>query len=835
MKKETNMSHRRKWPGLVRVALFFILGQNALLAQLPIFPKGTNLTSLTVIADSDIGNSAQKIMISTLQGVVARRSGSQIYIDIPGLGYSTWKDHLRDGYGIPYSTQSNPWLLVLQFASLADGYILYNATNANSINAATSLCGPLNGVAVDSSIELTAKIFGLNNKLADVSARDEAWVWTNYNSSFSHSNVVEQAEWISDNLRDYAALANAFTFYDGNSAFRTNIMDAMAADAACFGWGDASLGEDKFVAPSSQRGVFTLASNWALNLSTLSSVRDPFVTQRTYGTPTTETNVHYVTFIATDGDNVEFDINGSVNYFNHPARGRFSMGYGLSPSLADLAPSVLRWYFENASNGPSRDFFVTGVSGAGYMYPSMYPVAELPLHLQKLNNLMARADLNLVQVLDFNSVGRMDLWNQYLAQPTMDALFYEEYSPYHGAHGVVSFGANGKPVIAARESLWADLEEETNIIANINAAVRDPSSALGYTMVCVHVWTKNLGNVQQVVTNLAPDVRVVTPAAFACLVRQNVGCRLAFDFSNGAQGWTPHKGGRIYDNAQWTGAEGGGALLLDGTDLGVPNTSRNSYFDRQIILPPNATSFTFQTRAVNDGKLRLRVVNSSNVSTTLLNYESLSTTNWVTRTVDISAFAGQVVTFVFEQNDGGQGANETRYVDDIVVLTTRPALYAPLTPRLLTPVATLTNGVKLTWRINDSLADQFKLERRLENGGTWTEFASVSGAVTNFADTAMIWGTNYLYRVRGVNTQGFSPYSNERNVTTPLRPALAASIQSGMITLSWPGWATNYTLYGTTNFGSWSSITNTPANQGGSNTFALPLANGARFFRLMSQ
>ena len=61
-------------------------------------------------------------------------------------------------------------------------------------------------------------------------------------------------------------------------------------------------------------------------------------------------------------------------------RGGFNMGWALSPSLADLAPSVLRWYFDTASNGFGKDFFVAGPSGVGYLYPSMYPPADLDLH-----------------------------------------------------------------------------------------------------------------------------------------------------------------------------------------------------------------------------------------------------------------------------------------------------------------------------------------------------------------------------------------------------------------------------------------------------------------------
>jgi hypothetical protein len=57
--------------------------------QSPILPKGTNVSSLVVINQSDLGNNAQQILMATLQGVVARKSAQQIYIDA-GSGYTVW-------------------------------------------------------------------------------------------------------------------------------------------------------------------------------------------------------------------------------------------------------------------------------------------------------------------------------------------------------------------------------------------------------------------------------------------------------------------------------------------------------------------------------------------------------------------------------------------------------------------------------------------------------------------------------------------------------------------------------------------------------------------------
>ena len=95
----------------------------------------------------------------------------------------------------------------------------------------------------------------------------------------------------------------------------------------------------------------------------------------------------------------------------------------------------------------------------------------------------------------------------------------------------------------------------------------------------------------------------------------------------------------------------------------------------------------------------------------------------------------------FQQNDGGQGSGETRYVDHIAVLTEGAPIYLPDAPKLLT--VTATNCANLLWRDNDCNESGFKIERSAETNGAWIEIASVSSNLTNYADGSVKDGTNY--------------------------------------------------------------------------------------------
>jgi hypothetical protein len=185
--------------------------------------------------------------------------------------------------------------------------------------------------------------------------------------------------------------------------------------------------------------------------------------------------------------------------------------------LVDLAPSALRWYYENASSGEAKDQFIAGPSGGGYVYPSRMLSDDLDRFVGTLNASMGKGDLGVAEILDDqNSFDRSDLWSKYLRQPNIDALFYSGPD----ARGQIAW-VNNKPVIGQRDTLWAGVADESTLIREINSRPASPTTADGYTLVLVHCWTKSLSDIRTVVDSLAPNVAVVTPQEFVSLIEQN--------------------------------------------------------------------------------------------------------------------------------------------------------------------------------------------------------------------------------------------------------------------------------------------------------------------------
>jgi len=144
---------------------------------------------------------------------------------------------------------------------------------------------------------------------------------------------------------------------------------------------------------------------------------------------------------------------------------------------------------------------------------------------------------------------------------------------------------------------------------------------------------------------------------------------LDFTFELDLEGWIAAHGDKEYDRALFLADEGhpGGCVMLDGSDLGTPDADPNSSLSRVIELPDGVSTMKFETRAAENGSLRVRLVDGGGASHTLLDWEVVSGATWVSRSAEIKTWAGEEVTIFFEQNDNDVGQGEMRYIDNIQI------------------------------------------------------------------------------------------------------------------------------------------------------------------------
>lgn len=502
------------------------------------FPRGGSFRRLNVISNDTL-SAAEGVLVGTLQGLVARSAlqspvvppGSpHIYITSPDDSpTSLWLDDLEQNYAITSTRVNSAWELLAKYLQQKgrpgiSGYLLYD--DDPSISVATTLAGLTGHVAVHTSLEEQAIAAGLE-KAGDVTGKDDAWLTEHYGDRLRRDFAIEQKPSFGYQLRDLATMAGAQLFYDGNSDYRADLVGRLRPDSPVIGWGDASHGEDGFVSTSSKAGTFMIAADWAANVSTLSGIRAKLPRQvgrhDGRGSSAAEQGVHHVSFVVTDGDNLQWFLTGlqnDKNWWAHPDRGSVPVGWGMVPTMIDLAPSVMRWYYQDATG---QDEFVVGPSGSGYFYPSQYPAERLRLATDTLAAYMEKTDLGVVQILDFDALERRDVWDQYTRHDAIDGLIYLEYSRYDGGNGTIVWSRD-KPVISARHMLWDGLDgaDEASVTAALNAASTDLRSADSYSVVSVHAWSKNLSSIKTVIDGLDPHVRVVSPGALTRLVTENV-------------------------------------------------------------------------------------------------------------------------------------------------------------------------------------------------------------------------------------------------------------------------------------------------------------------------
>lgn len=475
----------------------------------------------------------EKTMIATLQGIVATKSEQQIYtLSSTEPDYKIWLEDLKDNYGVNYEIIKDPWVLLNKFSSYVNGYILYNNIDKNpSINNACSLASLKDSIAIDEGIESKVKDYGITNLIHDCRNTDKYWAYNNlWNSGLNHSTVIELSPNKPISLRDYGIISKSLIFYEDDLedyTLRQKIFSSMDDGGCCLGWGPD---EYKNVSTASQYGIDMIASDWSFNLSALSSFPTKTQIQNTTNNIPIENDVHYVTFIMSDGDNQQWYLGsnyGAEKWYGSPYRGNFNLGWTISPSLYYLSPTVFNLYYKAAATKNYTDNFLVPPSGNGYIYPSKFPINKLDSYTKKLNSYMKEVDQNYVTIIDDNSFYNKSLWDKYTCHSNINGIFYLDYHRHNHYNGEIIW-SNNKPIVSCRDLLWAGIEEQSQLVENINNRIKEGYTNIhtpeAYTFVYVHVWSKTMSDVQNSINELNnnPKVRVVTPDTFMKLVKNNL-------------------------------------------------------------------------------------------------------------------------------------------------------------------------------------------------------------------------------------------------------------------------------------------------------------------------
>ena len=514
------------------------------------FPKLTPPRSLLVVRTWADGHdpaliqnpnphaaSAEMILLQSLSGVLLKQGCAEgIFIE-PNLSHRLILRDLAQRRNVPFTywlDLRTVWDVAAHFQTNVGAHYVRCDFSANpgSLSISRMAAYQFNAVIVDALIEPAAVAHGWT-KVFDASDKNDQWFATNWWPTWPiKSLAVEQnndprRSGDATCLNDYAAATGVPAFYQGASTpLRRTFLSGLKTDALLLGWPDAD--ELDFTAENSNHNVSLVAANFCYNLALLSAFRDPGhlpLAQAATTGPLAETNVHYATFVFTDGDNVQWFHNAFLSqtqWWASPHRGTVPLGWGISPTLRDISPTIVEHLYADAAvSHPPTDVFLA-MSPVGYCYPSLMSAETRATNALRLARYMRDLGLHLLIVLDKAGFEKPATYEPYLRQREIDGIFYwdvaGDYAKYRGS---VRW-ENHKPIISAFTAMWGE-QGPAQVATALNQRPRNPHLSEGYSMVAVHAWSHDVESVRQCMQMLGPHVRVVTPDAFVSLLNRNVG------------------------------------------------------------------------------------------------------------------------------------------------------------------------------------------------------------------------------------------------------------------------------------------------------------------------
>jgi hypothetical protein len=460
---------------------------------------------------------AEQALAQTVQGL-ANREQARLWIRTPGMSALLLSELQAEGTRV--EELPTVWDAARQFRKSINGLVLYKI-GTHSLNAATSLCGLLDGVAVEEALLEKARAEGLK-VLADARGLDEAQILSRYRSQFGRGIAVEQGTDKPGHLRDWAVSHRAFTYSTTDSVFRTQVARTFGPDALVYGWGDD---EFRFVRDISRANGTTIPADWLRNLSALEHLPiGKLVTPRRPDLKT-EDGVRYVAFVVSDGDNIQWLCGNfplDTGFWANPHRGQFPMTWEVAPILGQVAPRALRYLYAHAT---PNDAFVTGAGVPGYTYPYFQPNKEAIA--RQAAGYLRMSDVSIASVLNANE-GDMRDTIPILERPEVAGVLYKDYAPYNRRKGEILWH-KGKPCVAYKFLMWEGVQSMEEMAQGVAQMPASPHTDQGsYALIQVHAWSyRSIGGPMEAIARaiplLPPNTRVVTAPDLIALLRANFG------------------------------------------------------------------------------------------------------------------------------------------------------------------------------------------------------------------------------------------------------------------------------------------------------------------------
>jgi MYXO-CTERM domain-containing protein len=371
--------------------------------ELRVFWYGAAYTKVNWVGVTRSQADDELVLFASLKGIVNAKQ-PRIFSyegDAFAEGPYTWLKSL----GLQYTEISDNWSLIAKYQSEIAGILVYDNSQPDTINLATTLAGSKKALLAAPSLvaRLTAApynfpiLLDFRGKFTDKlsvyqSLLNDYWPSLPHRLAFGLNPIAVRAS-----VREYAtAVGAAAVWLDPTVASEQPLLDqllsSMDPGSVWMGWWPS---EGTGVTEASKYGVATVASDYSTNLTLHSgmprTIRVPAIPAK----PSLQNKI-FVGFILSDGDNLQYVEHLERKLWNDAGRGKVPMGWTMSPAMVDAMPGALAYYWSTAT---PNDTILSGPSGYGYTYPNLWAnAAQLDQFVTRTEQYNEQAGFRMITV-----------------------------------------------------------------------------------------------------------------------------------------------------------------------------------------------------------------------------------------------------------------------------------------------------------------------------------------------------------------------------------------------------------------------------------------------------
>lgn len=352
------------------------------------FPKMKAVEEAVYVSISTDQTEA-KMISRIFQGIINRK-GAEIFLgddshEVTWFKYTN-KPFRRPTYNITSGDNKGLRTLFRNYKDRLDKLVVCDfKENGYNWNMAVMMAGAENALPVSEDLkDKLIQEFGWDKEVVDIRNRwstlSEAYDWALTELMPKLNKKIVFSLGLRDDwktfpwrLYDYAVATRSFIFWlDNHSSEGKNIIKRILNTTGypknSFVLGYGMHGDDLNDAINPEGWGFLVGDIFP-NASFYSSYPTETFKQPAPKAITAEKGKVYVALHWSDGDNIQFNHNATYDIFNQQGRGKVPVSMTLSPALMEIAPFILRYYYENATE---NDEFIGGPSGVQYIQEALY-------------------------------------------------------------------------------------------------------------------------------------------------------------------------------------------------------------------------------------------------------------------------------------------------------------------------------------------------------------------------------------------------------------------------------------------------------------------------------